>query len=589
MNPEARDEDLARRYERLRQLYEVSQVIHSTLEPEAALELIVREAVRLTRAASGSVVLVNPTTGFLEIQAAHGLPSEAMRLRLRVGVGITGWVARTGRPARVGDVGRDPRYVMVRAGVRSELAVAWEEGGEVRGVINVDADREEAFTDEDQELLSELAVQAAGVVRNTWLYEQLRHKARLFESLVSVGQAVNSTLSLDETLQSVTREACVLMGGKMCSLHMLDEGGEGLELRASHGAGREYLDRPRLSVADSLLGTVVRRRKAFQVENVQTSTRYQRVETARAEGLFSLLSVPLMLRGGPIGTLSVYTGVPRWFSNEEIRIVSALAELSAIAIARARLYERLAGLEDQLRQSERLSVLGLLAAEIAHEIRNPLAVMKMLYHSLDLQFAPGDPRARDAQIMGEKMDHLNRIVERILDFARSPEPQIEPTDVNRLIEDLGLLLRLKLRQQRVVLEQALDAGLPRVPADATQLEQAFLNLTLNALEAMPDGGTLTIRTQAMRLTRQAEGPTHVAVTFRDTGEGMSEEQSRRLFGALLSTSKRKGTGLGLAIVSRIVEAHRGRLRVASRPGGGTTIRMLLPIEWGKPQTGEAVG
>jgi signal transduction histidine kinase len=578
MNAKVTDGDWPGRYARLRQLYEVSQVIHSTIEPEAALDLIVREAVRLTRAASGSVVLVNPTTGFLEIQAAHGLPPEAFRLRLRVGEGITGWVARTGRPARVGDVSKDPRYVRVRAGVRSELAVPWAEGGAVRGVINVDADREEAFSVEDQALLEELAVQAAGVVRNTWRYEQLRHKARLSESLASVGRALNSTLSLDETLQSITREACVMMGGKMCSLHLLDEDGEGLELRASHGAGAAYLERPRLSLADSLLGTVVRRRKPLQVENVQTSIRYQRVETARREGLISLLSVPLLFRGAAIGTLSVYTAEPKWFSNEEIRTVATLAELSATAIARARLYERLAGLEGQLRQSERLSVLGLLAAEIAHEIRNPLAVMKMLYHSLDLRFAPGDPRARDAQVMEEKMDQLNRIIERILDFARSPEPRIEAADVNRLVEDLALLLRPKLKQQRVRLELALDPRLPAVAADATQLEQAFLNLALNAVEAMPEGGGLTIRTQARRLVRSAAAATHVAVTFRDTGEGMSEEQQRRLFGALLSTTKRQGTGLGLAIVSRIVQAHRGRIRVASRPGAGTTIRVVLPIE-----------
>lgn len=578
MNTSERDRGLEGRYVRLRQLYEVSQAIHSTLEPEAALQTIVREAVRLTRAASGSVVLVNPTTGVLEILAAHGLPPDAEQLRLRIGHGITGWVARTGRPARVGDVRRDARYVMVRPGVRSELAVPWEEGGEVRGVINVDADRVDAFSAEDQELLSELAVQAAGAVRNTWLYEQLRHKARLFESLASVGQAVNSTLSLDETLQAVTREACVLMAGKMCALHLLDEGGEGLELRASHGAGPAYLEQGRLAVADSLLGAVVRRRKALQVENVQTSAGYQRVETARREGLVSMLSVPLPFRGEPIGTLSVYLGGPHRFSNDEIRIVSALAELSALAIVKARLYERLAGLEDQLRQSERLTVLGLLAAEIAHEIRNPLAVMKMLFHSLDLRFAPGDPRTRDAQIMGEKMDHLNRIVDRILDFARSPEPRIAPANLNRTLEDLALLLRHKLRQQQVHLELALDPGLPPVPADAAQLGQAFLNVTLNAIEAMPKGGELTIRTRALRLKRGATAPTHVAVSFRDTGQGMADEPRQRLAGGLLNTTKQTGTGLGLAIVSRIVDAHRGKVRIDSKPGAGTTIRVVLPVK-----------
>src|ERR1044071_1052647 len=135
-------DELRARYERLNLLYQVSNVIHSTLDARQALELILREAVRLMRASSGSVVLVNPTTGFLEIHAAHGLPASATALKLKLGEGITGWVARFGKPARVGNVTGDPRYVMVRAHVRSELAVPLEVNGEIRGVLNVDSDRE---------------------------------------------------------------------------------------------------------------------------------------------------------------------------------------------------------------------------------------------------------------------------------------------------------------------------------------------------------------------------------------------------------------------------------------------------------------
>ena len=203
-----------------------------------------------------------------------------------------------------------------------------EVNGEMRGVLNVDSDRADAFSAEDQELLQELAVQAAKVIHNTWLYEQLRLKARLFESLASVSRTINSTLNLDEALRVITREACVLMRARMCSLMMLDESREWLDLRASYGAGEAYLNKPRLSVEESLLGVVVRRKKPLQVENVQTSSRYQNVEVARREGLVSLLSVPLLFAGQAIGTLSVYTGQPYNFSNEEIRILCALAELS---------------------------------------------------------------------------------------------------------------------------------------------------------------------------------------------------------------------------------------------------------------------
>src|SRR5258706_1772723 len=153
--------DLRARYDRLHLLYQVGRVIHSTLEPQEALQLIVDEAVQLMRASSGSTALINPTTRLLEIHASKGLPSRAAELKLRVGEGITGWVARTGQPARVGNVRADPRYIAVRPEVRSELAVPLEVNGEVRGGLNVDSDRTDAFGPEDQGLLEALAGEAA--------------------------------------------------------------------------------------------------------------------------------------------------------------------------------------------------------------------------------------------------------------------------------------------------------------------------------------------------------------------------------------------------------------------------------------------
>jgi signal transduction histidine kinase len=287
--------------------------------------------------------------------------------------------------------------------------------------------------------------------------------------------------------------------------------------------------------------------------------------------------VPLLFGGQVIGTLSVYTGHTYSFSNEEIRILSALAELSAIAIEKARLYERLVDVEEQLRQNEKLSALGLLAAEVAHEIRNPLTVLKMLYHSLDLQFPPGDPRGKDARIIDQKIEHLNKIVEQILDFARTTEPKFAPVNLNVLIDELCLLVRHKLKNQNIELVRKLQPSLPRVSGEAGQLEQAFLNLILNASEAMPAGGTLTIGSRMIRLPRSSPKATHVVVDFQDTGQGMSAEQRRRAFTSVLHSSKAKGTGLGLAIVARVIETHRGQVKIKSLQGKGTTVSVFLPM------------
>ena len=553
--------------EQLQRLYEVSRAIHSTLESTEALRLIVREAVSLMGASSGSLALVNPTTGLLEIAASEGLPEDASAMSLRPNEGITGWVAHHGEPLRIGDVSADERYISARPEVRSELAVPLFIEEDVRAVLNVDAESVDAFSETDQKLLEELARHATQVIVNTWQYEQHRQRAELLRSLVSVGQTINSNLHVDEVLESITREAAGLGRVKMCSLQLLDPSGEWLEMRAQFGAGTDYRQRPPLSVVESLMGSVVRRRKPMQVLNVQTSAQYQHPETARREGLVSLLCAPLVFGDQSLGTLSVYTEAPHVFSNEEVRTLSALAELSAVAIEKARLYERTVDVEEQLRRNEQLSALGLLAAEVAHEIRNPLTVMKMLYHSMELDFAEGDPRAEDARVLDEKMNHLDQIVDNIVKFARNAEPQMGPVDIPSLLDDLSLLTRHKLQHQQITLvrEDALD--LPPVKGDATQLSQAFLNLILNAAEAMQQGGKLQIATTAVE-----QG---VTVTFTDSGPGMTEEQREYAFTGMLSSTKDKGGGLGLAIVAKVAEAHGGRVEVESAPDEGTRIILRL--------------
>lgn len=549
-------------------LYRVSQAIHATLEPHEALQLVVREAVELMRAASGSLALLNPNSGLLEIEASIGLPAGGAALKLRPDEGLTGWVVRTGKAVRVDDVAQDSRYIGARDGVRAELAVPLLMEGEVRGVLNVDGDRPAAFTAADELLLTELAAMAAQVVRNTWLYQQHRQRSSLLEALVQLGRAINSSVHLDDVLQAITRESASLLATRMSSLQLLDTTGDWLVLRAQHGAGPQYQQRPPLSTAESLMGSVVRRRKPAQVENVQTSPQYQHRALAREEGLVSLLSVPLVYGQRCLGTLNVYTGAPHVFSNDEVRALTALAELSATAIEKARLLEHAVETEEQLRRNEQLAALGLLAAEVAHEIRNPLTVMKLLYHSMDLHFPAGDPRAEDARVMGEKMAQMERIMERIVGLARNAEPRFAPVNLRRLLDDLMLLTRHKLQQHRVTLVRHDDADLPPAHGDATQLAQATLNLILNAIEAMPGGGTLTLT------ARRAEE--HVAIAVADTGHGLSAEQQQRAFSGILSSAKEGGTGLGLAIVRRVAENHNGQLLIQSAPGAGTTMTIRIP-------------
>ncbi|MCX6861260.1 MAG: GAF domain-containing protein [Verrucomicrobia bacterium] len=167
MNPPDSTLDLQTRLARLESLHRTAQRVYSTLDLRESLQILLDEVVRLMESNSGSICLINPTSGFLEIEATCGLPVRANQFRLRLGEGITGEVARSGRTLRIDDVSKERRYIPLRDGVSSELAVPLRVGGEVRGVINVDSDRLNAFSLEQQTLLEELASLASPAIRNT--------------------------------------------------------------------------------------------------------------------------------------------------------------------------------------------------------------------------------------------------------------------------------------------------------------------------------------------------------------------------------------------------------------------------------------
>jgi signal transduction histidine kinase len=229
-------------------------------------------------------------------------------------------------------------------------------------------------------------------------------------------------------------------------------------------------------------------------------------------------------------------------------------------------------MEEKLRASERLSALGLLAAEIAHEIRNPLTVMQMLFHALVESLQLDATSQRDAELISEKMRQMNRILDQVLSFARSSEPIKEQVRADQLIDDVYLLIRHKLQQQEVETRISVAENLPPFRADRAQVEQVLLNLILNAVEAMPKGGLLRLgATQEVW-----EDAPVIALSVRDNGEGMSQEQLDNLFAPFL-TYKDSGTGIGLAIVKKIMENHQSKVQVESKVGQGTRFKLLFPI------------
>jgi signal transduction histidine kinase len=237
---------------------------------------------------------------------------------------------------------------------------------------------------------------------------------------------------------------------------------------------------------------------------------------------------------------------------------------------------------EQLKRADRLATIGELAAGIAHEIKNPLAGIAGATQILAREFADDDPRKPVTQEILKLIERLDTTIRDLLDFARPSPPASVLTDLGDLMSrTLFLVERMPERKnQGVEIIVDIDPELPTVPVDADQLRQVFLNVSVNAVQAMPEGGTLSIAmaSEADRgLEEVLPAEDYVMVSFQDTGSGIAEDKLRSIFTPFVTT-KTQGTGLGLPITMRIIEQHGGRITVESTEGKGTIFRIYLPKE-----------
>lgn len=236
-------------------------------------------------------------------------------------------------------------------------------------------------------------------------------------------------------------------------------------------------------------------------------------------------------------------------------------------------------LEEQLRRSERLAALGRLAAGVAHEIRNPLSSIKGFAAILAGKFEGDDSGRKIAEVMGQEVERLNRVVTELLDFARPTELNKELHSCKDLIERTLRLVEKDAQHQMVVIESRVDPQNLQVDVDQDRFAQVLLNLYLNALQAMEDGGKLTI--EAFRQMDQ------VVLQVTDSGTGISGEHLPHIFDPYFTT-KPRGVGLGLANVHKLVEAHGGDIEAVSSPGQGTSFVIRLPSTDGRSAIGDVI-
>jgi two-component system, NtrC family, sensor histidine kinase HydH len=299
-----------------------------------------------------------------------------------------------------------------------------------------------------------------------------------------------------------------------------------------------------------------------------------RLDDARAAMavMRSGLCMPLAAGDRVVGFLACWDErVTEAFASDEIAALIEVAERCALVIENSKLYQ-------QMKERDRLAALGEMAAGLAHEIRNPLAAIKGATEYLDPGKLPSDDR-EFLEIIVEEVNRLNGVVTQFLDYSRPLKAATAPGDVNEILQRTFKLLQGQFPPS---VEIALDLGgsLPRVACDPEQLKQVFLNLALNAVQAMPQGGRLTVTTRHARdeLALWRDAPFRsdtVEIRFRDTGPGIPDGASENVFVPFFTT-KEKGTGLGLAICQRIVKAHQGVIAASSPQGGGAEFVISLP-------------
>lgn len=581
--------NIRHRNERLNFLNTISAAAVSSLDPDVVMHQILDLTCQTLDADGGSILLSKPRTGGLFFAVVAGGDVNALRgASLAPGQGIGGWVAQHRQSALVNDVRHDPRWHdgidrSIGFRTRSLICTPLVYREQVTGVIEIVNKHTDEFTKDDLSLLEAVASITASALENARLYMTTRARAEELALLHEMGLALISTLDPATVIHVALNQIMRLFQAERVSLFEPDrQTGEMCFVKA--------LFKPKLVeklVSGALENDVVEQsieHGPILIEDVQNDPRFaDRLDQHMDYQARTLMAAPLKTLGDAAGAIVVVSSEPGIYTREELYILQTIVSTLTVALQNARLYDRLKVLLEErertqahLIQTEKLTALGRLAASLAHEINNPLQALRSGFRLLATRQPTEEKRRIYLDLISQEVERLVGIVERVLGFYRPSGREPVSTDINTALDETLLLVGKQLERGRVTVHRQLNAGLPPVKAMADQLKQVFLNVILNALHAMPEGGELTVVTD----WDARMGEVHIA--FTDTGVGIPDDQIPRLFEPLF-TARPDGTGLGLTISYSIVERHGGYIKVESEVGRGSTFTVVLPVGGG-PKT-----
>ncbi|HEX3938145.1 MAG TPA: GAF domain-containing protein [Xanthobacteraceae bacterium] len=560
---------------------------------------ILANAVRLCGADNG---IINRWDGdALYLVASHNLPAEFVSLRERAPYrpnerSASGRMLAARRFIHIPDLAADQSYiernpptvvVVERAGVRTTLAVPMFKDSELVGSFTVGRTVVRPFTAKQIAVATSFADQAVIAVENARLLHELRESV---EQQSATGDVLNiisrSAFDLQEVLDTLIELAAQLCDAELAAMHRLH--GAGYRAIATYGgppehkalAGGVAFEAGRGSV----IGRTVLERRPVHVADVLAEPDYALQDAQRRLGYRTVLGVPLLREGNPIGVLVLMRLSVRPFSDKQIALVRNFAAQAVIAIENTRLLSDLRERTDALgrsvaelerERSNKLMNLEAMAAAIAHEVRQPLAgiasnggaARRFLGHTppnLDEARLALDSMVRDSLRASQVFDNIRAL------FGKADQGHA-PLDVNELAESVIATLRGELTEHGIAMRTALEPNLPPVAGHRGQLQEVFINLIRNAIEAMEGiGGE-----RRLAVTAQRHDGNAILVAIEDSGAGIDPAQIDNIFDAFITT-KPHGMGLGLALCRMIIERHAGKLSVAPARPQGSIFRVVLP-------------
>lgn len=569
------EEQLHRRAAELQGLYDTALKLNSQLEPNELLRLIVEQAAGLLDAKAGGVFLYHPELDALRMEVGVGHFWASPPLLLKTEEGLSGKAFARHQSLMTDDYtqweGHAPEHA-ADTHLRAMLAVPLLGREAVLGVLTLSGKR--SFDEHDRWLAELFATQATVALENARLHAQVELRARQLAALNAAGQVMTSTLDLHAVLDAVIAEVKTLLRAASASVLLCAEDGR-LAFAAAAGRDATMLVGTNLPPGAGIAGWAVVERRSALVKDAQNDPRFYRdINAITGVVARSLLAVPLVAHGDVMGVLEVVHPETNAFTVQDLAILEAMAPSAAIAIENARLYQaereqyrRLQQSQAQLVNSEKQAALGRLIASLAHELNNPLQAMQNCME-LILEFPLDAAEQREYQLAVQReTNRLMTLCNRVLDFARPVSFARQLIDVGDSARYALSLAGKQLEHSHIAVVMDLPADLPHVLASRDRLAQVFLNLIINAIEAMPDGGELRIAGRVV--------DDQVALTFTDTGPGIAPDVLPLVFEPLYTT-KDTGTGLGLPICHNIIEQHGGTITAGNAPGKGAVITVRLP-------------